>query len=43
MPLLSVVLDHHINLIDRIENIQRRFTKRLPGLHDIKYVEILLY
>ena len=41
MSLLSVVLDHHINLIDRIENIQRRFTKRLPDLHDIKYVEIL--
>ena len=37
MPLLSVVLDH-INLIDRIENVQRRFTKRLPGLHDISYI-----
>ena len=30
---------HHINLISRIENVQRRFTKRLPGLHDISYVD----
>ena len=29
---------HHINLIDCVENLRRRFTKRLPGLHDISYV-----
>ena len=32
---------HHINLIDRIENVQRKFTKRLPGLYDINYVDRL--
>ena len=32
---------HHINLIDRIENLQHRFAKRLPGLHDINYVDRL--
>ena len=31
---------HHINLIDRIENVHRRFTKRLLGLH-ISYVDRL--
>ena len=34
---------HHINLIDRIENVQCRFTKRLPGLHDINYVNRLKF
>ena len=31
----------HINLIDRIKNVQRRFAKRLLGLHDISYVDKL--
>ena len=31
----------YINLIDCIENVHRRFTKRLPGLHDINYVDRL--
>ena len=34
-PLLGyasvVCCPHHINLIDRIENVQRRLTKRLPA------------
>ena len=32
---------HNVNLIDRIENVQRRFTKRFPGLHGISYVDNL--
>ena len=44
-PLLEYVsvicCPHHINLIDRIEYIQRRFTKRLLGLYDINYVDSL--
>ena len=40
MPLLPVILD--INLIKRIENIQHRFTKRLPGLL-ISYVDRLKF
>ena len=44
-PLLEyasvICCPHHINLIDRIENVQRRFTKRLPGLYDINYVDRL--
>ena len=44
-PLLeyaSVICCHHyVDLIDRIENILRRFTKRLPCLHDISYVDRL--
>ena len=31
---------HHINLIDRIENVKRRFIKQL-SLHDINYVDRL--
>ena len=27
-----------MKLIDHIENVQRRFTKRLPGLHNISCV-----
>ena len=38
----SVVFSpHHISLIDLIENVQRRFTKRLYGMHDICYVDRL--
>ena len=44
-PLLEyasvICCPHHINLIDRIKNVQRSFTKRLPGLHDINYVDRL--
>ena len=36
-----ICYSHHINLIDRIENVQRRFTKQLPGLHDINNVDRL--
>ena len=32
---------HHISLIDLIENVQRRFTKRLYGMHNICYVDRL--
>ncbi len=32
---------HHAYLIERIEKIQRRFTKRLPGLRDLSYGERL--
>ena len=32
---------HHISLIDLIENLQRRFTKRLYGMHNICYVDRL--
>ena len=38
----SVVFSpHHIDLIDLIENVQRRFTKRLYGMHNIYYVDKL--
>ena len=38
----SVVFSsHHISLIDLIENVQRRFTKRLYGMHNICYVDRL--
>ena len=44
-PLLEnasvICCPHHINLIELIENVQRRFTKRLPGLYDINYVDRL--
>ena len=44
-PLLEyasvICCPHHINLIGRIENVHRRFTKRLLGLHDIYYVDRL--
>ena len=33
---------YHINLIDRIENVPSRITKRLFGLHDISYVDWLM-
>ena len=34
----SVVFSpHNLYLIDALEHVQRNFTKRLPGLHDIKY------
>ena len=32
---------HHKYLIDVIENIQRRFTKRLPGLFNKSYMDRL--
>ena len=36
----SVVFSpHHISLIDLIENVQRRFTKRLYGTHSVCYVD----
>ena len=44
-PLLEyasvICCPHQINLTDLIENVQRRFTKRWPGLHDINYVDRL--
>ena len=30
---------HHIYLIDPIENVQRNFTKRLPGLYYMNYTD----
>ena len=34
----SVVFSpHNLYLIDALEHVQQNFTKRLPGLHDIKY------
>ena len=41
MSLLCICCPRHINLIDRIKNVQRSFTKPLPGLHDISYVNRL--
>ena len=41
MPRSIIRCPHHINLIIRIENVQRRFTKRLPGLYDLSYVDRL--
>ena len=42
MQYASVICcSRHINLIDRIQNVQCRFTKRLLGLHDINYVDRL--
>ena len=38
-----VVLPHHISLIDLIENVQRKFPKRLYGMHNIRYVDRLNY
>ena len=32
---------HHKYLIDVIENVQRRFTKRLPGLFNKSYMDRL--
>ena len=32
-----VCLPYHIGLIDVIENVQRRFTKRLYGMNDVSY------
>ena len=44
-PLLEyatvVTSPHHIYLIDLIENVQRRFTKRLYGLHNLCYSDRL--
>jgi ribonucleases P/MRP protein subunit RPP40 len=44
-PLLeygSVIFSpHHLYLIDIIERVQRNFTKRLPGLHNVSYCERL--
>jgi hypothetical protein len=37
----SVWSPSHIGLINGIENVQRRFTKRLPGLSDLSYTERL--
>ena len=33
----AVFSPHHISLIDLIENVQRRFTKRLYDMHNIFY------
>ena len=38
---IFVFLPHHISLIDLIENVQRRFTKRLYGMHNICNVDRL--
>ena len=44
-PLLEyasvICCPHHVNLIDRIENVQSRFTKSLSGLYNINYVDRL--
>ena len=32
---------HHLNLINTIENVQRRATKLLPGMRDLDYDERL--
>ena len=46
-PLLEcasiICYPYHINLIDRIKNVQNRFSKRLLGLYDISYVDRLKY
>ena len=34
---------HHIYLIDLIENVQRKFTKRLPGLYYMNYCDRLYF
>ena len=34
---------HHVYLIDLIENIQRNFTKRLPGLYYVNYCDRLYF
>ena len=40
----SVVFSpHQISFIDLIENVQRRFTKRLYGMHNICYVDRLKF
>ena len=33
----------HIYLIDLIENVQRNFTKRLPGFHNMNYCDRLYF
>ena len=38
---LPVWLPHHFGKIIQIESVQRRFTKRLPGLKNVKYKERL--
>ena len=32
---------HHLYLIDTIENVQRRYTKRLPNLYNLSYLQSL--
>ncbi len=34
---------HNVRLIDRLEKVQRRFTKRLPGLHNTPYGDRLIF
>ena len=34
---------HHVYLIDLIENVQRNFTKRLPGLYFMNYSDRLYF
>jgi len=36
MPHVCVV-PHYGYAIDKVESVQRRFTKRLPGFHDMEY------
>ena len=34
---------HHVYLIDLIENVQRNFSKRLPGFYYMNYCDILYF
>ena len=32
---------YHVNEIDKVENVQRRYTKRIAGLRDLSYADRL--